>query len=328
MFALPNASIVLLRFPPRLASSERNACSFGSTRRCVLLVYYIPSRRGVPVGLVYATGAFLAFAAAVHAGVLAEDPEDVVWAASDVAYLAAQSHGLWGPLVCGGTTVLYEGMIDTPTRARGWEIIERYRVNALFTTQPVLRKLHRWTDCHPDPQQLESLRIVVTGGEVRDAELHSWMQTQLAPGAIVTDAWGQAGTGAITWVAETSRRADSFPQPRLDVVDADGCSARGGVKGELVVRDPWPGTFTGFQNDDPDELARIWEHHRGVYATGDGAVRAADGTLAFRGRSIASQSCRSPAASRSAQGCTGVPRSCMDSARTCVNGSGALRNRA
>jgi len=250
-----------------------------------LLVVYIADRRGRPTGIVHGTGGFLTYATAIHSDGIAPGPDDVLWCAAEIAWVTTQSHGVYGPLACGGTSVIYEGMLDTPTHGRAWDVVERHRVTTLLTTPSVIRNLRRWADSPPREGQIDSLRYIVTGGELCEPELQEWMRARIAANdGLVGDGWGQTETGGIVALSDTPRGADALPSAGLDVVDTEGRSVGTGVEGELVLREPWPGTFVGYQNDDPEEAARHWERYEGAYATGDRAVLERDGSYTFLGR--------------------------------------------
>jgi acetyl-CoA synthetase len=248
-----------------------------------LLVVYIANRRGRPTGIVHGTAGFLVYAAELHAsGLGPEEEEGTFWCAVEPAWVGGQSHLLYGPLACGATSVIYEGMLDTPSHSRTWELIERYRVAALMTTPSVFRNVHRWTDSPPRREQLASLTQIVTAGEPIEPELRDWLVRDVGGGeVIVADGWGQTELGGGVRVQGGRREP---PDAGLDVVDAEGQSVGAGVKGELVLRAPWPATFVGFQNDDPEAAADYWGRYGGVYATGDWALREPDGSFVFLGR--------------------------------------------
>src|SRR6266508_1613218 len=164
-----------------------------------LLTVYIADRRGQPTGIVHGTGGFLTYAAAFHVGGFSLDPEDVLWCATEIAWITSQSHAIYGALACGGTTVIYEGMLDTPTHGRTWDVIERYGVTTFATTVSVLRNLRQWTDSPPREGQLDSIRQVVTAGEPSDPELQAWLRAQLPDGARrrrVLQRWPAGGIAA------------------------------------------------------------------------------------------------------------------------------------
>ena len=249
-----------------------------------LLIAYIANRRGRPTGIVHGTGGFLTCAAAVHREGLCEDPDDVLWMPSEIAWIGCQSSGIYGPLASGGTTVLFEGMLDTPNHARSWELIERYAVTTLATTPSVFRSLRRWTDSPPRREQLDSLRRVVTAGEPLEPDLREWVHAEIAgDAAVVADAWGQTELGGIVILSYGTTDAGGLPEPGPDVVDEHGRSVAPNVKGELVLREPWPGTFVGVENQ-ATPAERPWHCYKGVYATGDFAARETDGSFHFLGR--------------------------------------------
>jgi acetyl-CoA synthetase len=111
-----------------------------------LLVVYIADRRGRPTGIVHGTGGWLTYAGEIHSRGLTSGPDAVLWCAAEIAWVTTQSHGVYGALASGGTSVIYEGMLDTPTPGRTWEIVDRYRVTSFLTTPSVLRSSRRKRD--------------------------------------------------------------------------------------------------------------------------------------------------------------------------------------
>jgi acetyl-CoA synthetase len=247
-----------------------------------LLVVYIANRGGRPTGIVHGTGGFLTYAAAIHAGGLTSRADDILWGAVEVGWVGGQTHAVYGPLACGATGVIFEGMLDTPSHRRTWDLVEHYQVTTLLTTPSVLRNLRRWPDSRPRPGELDSLRRVVTAGEPSERAMRKWLKA-LGSDATVADAWGQTELGGIVALTEAAH-SDALVRPSLDIVDDHGRSVGAGVRGELVLREPWPGTFVGIQNGDAAAAARYWEQYGGVYATGDWAQQKANGTFTFLGR--------------------------------------------
>jgi acetyl-CoA synthetase len=226
----------------------------------------IASHRHQPLGVVHPTAGLLVAAAEMHRRALILGPDDVLWTAMELSFVNGLVQGIVGPLACGMRAVLFEGTLDTPTQARAWEIIERYRVSTLCTTPSVVRHLHRWTQGSP-PQDLSSLRLVVTGGEHLDEDDAAWLRTGLKPpgGLTVVNAWGQTETGGV------------------DVVDGEGHTAATGTAGEMVLRNPWPGLFCQVEGH-PDPAGRYWRTWPDgdtAYATGDLVIRQPGGQLEF-----------------------------------------------
>jgi acetyl-CoA synthetase len=139
-------------------------------------------------------------------------------------------------------------------------------------------------DSPPQEGQLESLKCIVTAGEPLDPELGRWLSGHVRSDGVVADGWGQTELGGIVTLSRTLRGVDSLPRLAFDVVGTDGQPVRKGVKGELVVRAPWPAMFVGTQNDEPEATSWHWERYHGVYATGDRAALEPEGSVVFLGR--------------------------------------------
>jgi acetyl-CoA synthetase len=250
-----------------------------------LLVEYIAGRRGRPTGIVHGTGGFLVYAARMHAAVCHRiERERVFWGAIELAWVAGQSHVVYGPLACGATSVIYEGMLDTPNYARIWEIVERYRVAMLFTIPSVIRNLRDGLDRAPEHEPIASLVRLLTGGEALAPELRDWIRADVGRGAIqVLDGWGQTELGGLVLLRAGASRAGELPDPGVRVVGADGDAVAPDEPGELVLTNPWPGAFVGIHNDEADLAGRYWRSD-GSYATGDRALIDEHGELHLLGR--------------------------------------------
>jgi acetyl-CoA synthetase len=246
-----------------------------------LLVVHLANRRGRPTGVVHRAAGLLVYTATMHRA-LSTRSDDVFWCAVDIGWLAGQSHGIYGPLAVGATTVVFEGTLDTPTRSRAWEIIERYRVNSLVTTPSILRSLRQWQDSPPSADKLESLQLIVHAGEPIDDETRSWLAKDVGQDKVVLrNGWGQTELGAIVSVEPPPD--PPLPDPGLEVLTDSGAPAGPGVTGELVLSHPWPAMFLGLQDGIADLIERYW-HRPGCYATGDLARREPDGTITVLGR--------------------------------------------
>jgi len=247
-----------------------------------LLVMQLASQRGHPTSILHGTAGYLAAVSALHRQALTSAPGDPVFCAIEFSW-AGQSQGVYGPLAAGGTTVLYEGMLDTPGRTRTWEIIDRYGVHTFLTTPSVIRKLRSWGDAGPGDLALDSLRLVVTGGERLDRASSEWLIKEVTRGrAVVADGWGQLEQGGLVTVTPTPPAASGPPDPGLDVVGPDGRPVPVGITGDMVERHPWPATFLALEGG--RSAAGYWDRHPGFYATGDWARRESDGRVVCLGR--------------------------------------------
>lgn len=250
-----------------------------------LFVAYVADRRGRPTGVVLGSGGFLTYATTLHRiGLTLGRPDDVLWCAVDNAWVVGPSHAVFGALSSGATSVLYEGMLDTPACERAWEIVQRYRVTSLVTSPSVARRLRSWEDALLQSFDLSSLSYVLTIGESLDPETRKWLHEDVGSKKVtVGDGWGQTELGGIALIDQTCG-GDELPDLGLDVVDEAGVPIGSDRTGELVLRHPWPGTFLGTKGDDDTELSPYWARHSGVYATRDWARREHDGSLTLLGR--------------------------------------------
>jgi acetyl-CoA synthetase len=248
-----------------------------------LLVVYVANRRGRPTGVVHGTGGYLTYCLETHR-TLSPDDAGVTWTPAELVWLAAQSHGIFGPLLAGQAAVIYEGMLDTPTHGRAWEIVARYGVTTLVATPSVVRALRRWVDGSPLPEQVAALSVIVTAGEAIDADTERWLREEVGHGeAIVVNGWGQTELGAVVSL-QPDPPGGGFPDAGLEVVDPDGAPLPPGRAGDLVLRRPWPGTALGVHGA-PDLLPGRVEDRPGEHVTGDRARRREDGTIEYLGRS-------------------------------------------
>jgi acetyl-CoA synthetase len=248
-----------------------------------LLVMQLANRQGHPTGIVHGTAGYLAAMGALHRDALTTSPTDPIFCAIEFAW-AGQSQGVYGPLVAGGTTVLFEGMLDTPRRTRTWELIDRYRVHTFLTTPSVVRKLRSWGEAGLGDFGLDSLRLVVTGGEPLGAASADWLAKHVTRGrAVVADGWGLLEQGGLVTVTPLPPAAAGPPDPGTDALLPGGEPAPPGTTGDMVVRRPWPATFVALEGADHPP-ADYWERHPGLFTTGDWARREADGTVVCLGR--------------------------------------------
>ncbi|HEX6074013.1 MAG TPA: AMP-binding protein [Micromonosporaceae bacterium] len=242
----------------------------------------LANRRGRPVAVVHGTAAVLAVATAVHRYALSRG--GVFWLAGDISWLAAQAHGVFGPLAWGDAAVMFEGTLDVPTHHRLWEVVERYGVATLMTTPSVLARVRGWSDAPPPEPARRSLRRVIAISEPLDTGLRSWVASGVLSSAptAVGDAWGQVELGGVVSVDHPTDPV-RMPDAGLTVVDRSGIPVPDGMPGELVLRRPWAGTLCAVEGAGAPDTDHHWQR-RSVYSTGDRAVRRPDGRLEFLGR--------------------------------------------
>jgi len=250
-----------------------------------LIAVNLANRRGRPVTVLHATANVMVSSTAVHRRGISGG--GVFWCAGDVSWLGAQVHGIYGPLACGDTAVMFEGTLDVPTHTRAWEVIERYGVATLLTSPSVVRTMRGWSHELPDMGSIKSLARVVTMGEPMDPELHEWLLRDLGRhkgGDLeVADGWGQVELGGIVRL-DHPVDPSLMPDPGLQIVDAAGRPVPQGDAGELVLGRPWAGTMCDAEGPTAEVTEGHWTRHPSIYATGDLARLGSDGSIEFLGR--------------------------------------------
>jgi acetyl-CoA synthetase len=247
-----------------------------------LIAVNLANRRGRPVTVLHATANVLVNSIAVHRRGISNG--GVFWCAGDVSWLGAQVHGIYGPLACGDTTVMFEGTLDVPTHTRAWEVIQSYGVETMLTSPSVVRTMRGWSHELPEMGSVKSLARVVTMGESLEPELSDWLVQDLGRGDLeVADAWGQVELGGIVRL-DHPVDPSGMPDPGLRLVDQAGQPVPPGDAGELVLDRPWAGTMSGAEGPTADVTESHWSRHPSFYATGDLARLRADGSIEFLGR--------------------------------------------
>lgn len=242
------------------------------------------NRRGEPILIQHGTAAALAGAIAVHRQI---SSGGVFWCAADITWVATQFHGIYGPLACGDTAVMYEGTLDIPTHQRAWQIVQRYGVETLLTSPSVARTIRGWARAMPEVSTMPALRRMITAGEPVEEELGEWLVQALGGGELeLGDAWGQLELGGIVRVVGLPAAPPlvTLPDCGLDIVDRAGRIVEDEVPGEAVLRRSWAGVAVGVEGGAASVSDTRWTRYPGLYATGDRAAHGPDGDVTFLGR--------------------------------------------
>jgi len=258
-----------------------------------LYIMYTSGTTATPKGILHTSGGYLTHTSATHRLVFDLKPdEDIFWTAADIGWVTGHSYIVYGPLANATTSVMYEGTPDTPTRDRWWQIIERYKVNILYTAPTTIRTFMKWGEDLPAAHDLSSLRLLGSVGEPINPEAWIWYRTHIGRDRCpIVDTWWQTETGGIMisplpGITATKPGAAMRPLPGVsaDVVSNDGTSVGNGEGGLLVIKDPWPGMLRGIWGDDQRYKDTYWSRFPGIYFAGDGAKRDEDGDLWLLGR--------------------------------------------
>jgi acetyl-CoA synthetase len=258
-----------------------------------LYILYTSGSTAKPKGILHTTGGYLTGVAWTHRHVFDLRPEeDVYWCAADVGWVTGHSYIVYGPLINGATSVMYEGAPDYPARDVWWEIVERYGVTIFYTAPTAIRACMKWGPEHPAAHDLGSLRLLGSVGEPINPKAWLWYHKVIGGERCpVVDTWWQTETGQIMisplpGITATKPGSATLPLPGVDaaVVDEDGEPISEG-EGLLVLRRPWPGMLRTLYKEE-ERFVETYFSRFGpeTYLVGDAARRDEDGYFWVLGR--------------------------------------------
>ncbi len=258
-----------------------------------LYILYTSGTTAQPKGILHTTGGYLVGVNATTRWIFDLRDEDVFWCTADIGWVTGHSYIVYGPLSVGATSVMFEGTPDYPAKDRFWAVIEKYKVNILYTAPTAIRAFMGWGTEFPAKHDLTSLRLLGSVGEPINPEAWMWYYEHIGGKRCpVVDTWWQTETGMILispLPGVTTLKPGSATRPlpgiQADVVDDAGKSVPLGGGGYLVLNAPWPAMFRTIYKD-PDRYIATYFHKYGpkMYFTGDGANRDKEGYFWLMGR--------------------------------------------
>ncbi len=258
-----------------------------------LFILHTSGSTGKPTGVVHSTGGYLTYAAHTTQWVFDMKDTDVYWCTADCGWITGHTYLVYGPLSLGATTIMFEGTPTWPRPDRFWRIVEKFRVNTLYTAPTVVRSLMRqgveWTKRH----DLSSLRILGSVGEPMNPEAWMWYHEQIGKGELpIVDTWWQTESGGIMlsplpYATKLKPGSVTQPLPGIDatIMAADGkeASEDGTEGGHLCIRKPWPGMMIDVYKN-REKFNSYFERFKGMYWSGDGARVDEEGNYFILGR--------------------------------------------
>ncbi|MDB5926933.1 MAG: acetate--CoA ligase [Betaproteobacteria bacterium] len=259
-----------------------------------LFILYTSGSTGKPKGIQHSTAGYLLWAMLTMRWTFDYKPSDVFWCTADVGWVTGHSYVCYGPLACGATEVIFEGVPTYPDAGRFWKMIQDHNVSVFYTAPTAIRSLIKAGGELPKKYNLSSLRILGTVGEPINPEAWMWYHRMVGGERCpIVDTWWQTETGGhmitpLPGATPTKPGSATFPLPGIiaDIVDETGESVGRGKGGILVIKRPWPGMLRTIWGD-PERYKKTYypaDFHGRYYLAGDGATYDEDGYIRIMGR--------------------------------------------
>ncbi len=256
-----------------------------------LYLLYTSGTTGKPKAILHTHGGYMVGVATTLKWVFDLKDDDTWWCAADPGWVTGHSYIVYGPLLLGMTSMIYEGAPNYPFPNRWWDIVERHGVTVMYTAPTAIRGLMRFGDAWPNRHDLSTLRLLGSVGEPINPEAWRWFYRVIGKERCpIMDTWWQTETGhfMITPLPVTPLKPGSatlpFPGVEVDVLDEEGNPAAANEEGYLVITRPWPGMMRTIYGDPDRYVQNYWTRFPGLYMTGDSARRDEDGYIWVIGR--------------------------------------------
>ena len=258
-----------------------------------LFILYTSGSTGKPKGMVHTTAGYMVYTAYTFKNVFSHEENDIFWCTADIGWITGHSYILYGPLLNGGTTVIFEGVPSYPDFSRFWDIIEKHKITQFYTAPTAIRSLAKESLDYIQKYPLKSLKVIGSVGEPINEEAWHWFNDHVGDKRCpVVDTWWQTETGGImispiAFVTPTKPTYATLPLPGIQPVlmnekrnEIEGNQ----VVGSLCIKFPWPGIARTIWGDHERYKKTYFSAFPGKYFTGDGALRDEVGYYRITGR--------------------------------------------
>jgi len=257
-----------------------------------LFILYTSGSTGKPKGVLHTTGGYMVWASFTHELVFDYKPGEIYWCTADVGWVTGHTYIVYGPLANGATTLMFEGVPNYPSVSRFWEVVDKHQVNIFYTAPTAIRALMRDGEAPVKKTSRKSLRILGSVGEPINPEAWLWYYRVVGDERCpIVDTWWQTETGGILisplpGAVDQKPGSATLPLPGVTpaLVDGEGRLLEGATEGNLVLLDSWPGQMRTIYGDHARFGQTYFSTFKGMYFTGDGARRDADGYYWITGR--------------------------------------------
>lgn len=257
-----------------------------------LFILYTSGSTGKPKGVLHTTGGYLTYVTDTFQRVFNYQPKEIFWCTADVGWITGHSYVVYGPLSSGATVVVFEGVPNYPTPSRFWDVVDKHKVNILYTAPTAIRALMKEGLDYIKNSSRKSLRVLGSVGEPINPEAWNWFSKNVGDDRCpVVDTWWQTETGGILIspvAGETKTKPGSATKPlpgiQPEILSPEGKVLEGEAEGLLVIKSSWPGQMRTVYKDHERFEQTYFSAFPGYYFTGDGCRRDEDGYYWITGR--------------------------------------------
>ena len=258
-----------------------------------LFILYTSGSTGKPKGVVHSCGGYMVYTNYTFVNVFQYKPQEVLFCTADIGWITGHSYILYGPLSAGATTLIFEGIPTFPDAGRFWDIVDKFKVNILYTAPTAIRSLMAFGLGHLQNKDLSSLRVLGTVGEPINEEAWHWYNEHIGKKKCpIVDTWWQTETGGIlisnmAGITPSKPSYATLPMPGVKplLVDEKGNEIlENNVTGNLCIKTPWPATIRTTYGDHERCRTNYFATYENLYFTGDGAFRDENGYYRITGR--------------------------------------------